>query len=172
MNLRKTQLILSLLLSFSLAFSGCIKKREAPVILSEEGQIKDILKHLVDGLRNKDLQQIEENVAVEPNLQFFSVEEMEEIGWAQLRKKLERLLDKNQPTKLLVDEPKISISSKVAWATGTWQIELAQGNKKKKIAGRATLLLEKREGKWMIVHTHISTPYGITFSTIKDKKSI
>lgn len=47
----------------------------------------------------------------------------------------------------------------LAWVTYTWTIELhMKGGKVNHLEARGTNVLEKRQGKWVIVHEHVSFP--------------
>jgi len=59
------------------------------------------------------------------------------------------------------NDMKIKIIGNTAWAHWTWlsSSELPDG-RKSQTAGRTTFILEKREGEWKVVHSHISVPFS------------
>jgi len=59
----------------------------------------------------------------------------------------------------LNDDLAVHRAGNLAWATTTWKLDghLKDG-KDVHLEGRTTLLLEKQNGKWVIVHEHYSVP--------------
>ena len=57
-----------------------------------------------------------------------------------------------------VVEPKIKVSGKTAWATFKYTIVGDSGGRHFDSGGLGTAVLEKRGGKWLIVHWHTSAP--------------
>lgn len=60
--------------------------------------------------------------------------------------------------KYAIVEPKIKLAGKTAWATFKYTISGDSAGRHFDSAGLGTAVLEKRSGKWMIVHWHTSAP--------------
>lgn len=70
------------------------------------------------------------------------------------------------------DDVVIRVSNEIAVATFTWKVWGTVKADGQQIAAdlHATLVFEKRDGKWQIVHEHISTPVRDTTSAVKDQQ--
>ena len=55
-------------------------------------------------------------------------------------------------------EPKIKLSGKTAWSTFKYTISGDSGGRHFDSGGLGTAILEKRSGRWLIVHWHTSAP--------------
>lgn len=60
--------------------------------------------------------------------------------------------------KYAIIEPKIKISGMTAWTTFKYSISGETGGRHFNSGGLGTAVLEKRKGKWLIVHWHTSAP--------------
>lgn len=60
--------------------------------------------------------------------------------------------------KYAIVEPKIKVSDKAAWATFKYTISGDSNGRHFDSGGLGTAVLEKRKGKWLIVHWHTSAP--------------
>ena len=60
--------------------------------------------------------------------------------------------------KYAVVEPKIKLAGKTAWATFKYTIAGDSAGRHFDSGGLGTAVLEKRSGKWVIVHWHTSAP--------------
>ncbi len=58
-------------------------------------------------------------------------------------------------------EPRIRVLGNWAWAYWTWRSETEdkQTGRRSSLEGRTTFILEKRNGQWKVVHSHISAPF-------------
>ena len=61
-------------------------------------------------------------------------------------------------TKYAFSDMKVKVEGKTAWATFKYTLAADMGARKVESGGLGTAVLEKREGKWRIVHWHSSAP--------------
>jgi len=61
-------------------------------------------------------------------------------------------------TKYSFSDMKVKVDGKTAWATFKYSLAAEMGTRKVESGGLGTAVLEKREGKWRIVHWHSSAP--------------
>lgn len=61
-------------------------------------------------------------------------------------------------TKYSFSDMKVKVDGKTAWATFKYSLAAEMGTRKIVSGGLGTAVLEKREGKWRIVHWHSSAP--------------
>ena len=80
-------------------------------------------------------------------------------GWNDYRNNhLAPELKEFKNTKYAFSDLKVKVDGKTAWATFKYTISADIEARKIESSGLATAILEKREGKWRIVHWHSSAP--------------
>ena len=80
-------------------------------------------------------------------------------GWNDYRNNhLAPELKEFKNTKYAFSDLKVKVDGKTAWATFKYTISADIKARKIESGGLATAILEKREGKWRIVHWHSSAP--------------
>lgn len=98
--------------------------------------------------------------APDADLIFFDTDPMEYKGWAAYEKGVQQSLNGFKSLKLTVnDDVLVHRHGNLAWTTATWHGD-AETKDGQKLAwdGRHTQVWEKRYGKWLIVHEHLSLP--------------
>ncbi len=80
------------------------------------------------------------------------------IGTAEIRAQVSR--DWNQTEALAMRFGAVAVSSagNVAWANTDGTLEIGAGGAAMHLPVRATFVLERRSGAWLIVQAHFSTP--------------
>lgn len=61
-------------------------------------------------------------------------------------------------TKYAFSDLKMKVDGKTAWATFKYTLAAEMGTRRVESGGLGTAVLEKRDGKWRIVHWHSSSP--------------
>ncbi len=80
-------------------------------------------------------------------------------GWNDYRNThLAPELKEFKNTKYSFSDLKIKVDGKTAWATFKYSLAAEMGTRKVESGGLGTAVLEKRDGKWRIVHWHSSAP--------------
>jgi len=80
-------------------------------------------------------------------------------GWDDYRNHhLAPELKEFKNTKNSFGDLKVKVDGKTAWATFKYSLSAEMGTRKIESGGLGTAILEKREGKWRIVHWHSSAP--------------
>ena len=80
-------------------------------------------------------------------------------GWNDYRNNhLAPELKEFKNTKYSFSDLKVKVDGKTAWATFKYTLSAEIEARKIESGGLATAILEKREGKWRIVHWHSSAP--------------
>jgi ketosteroid isomerase-like protein len=83
-------------------------------------------------------------------------------GWAEYESGLKQVLAGFEYLKLTVhDDAAVHRSGEWAWATATWSGDgkMKNGNKLD-LEGRWTVIWQRKSGKWLIVHEHVSVPWS------------
>ncbi len=80
-------------------------------------------------------------------------------GWNDYRNThLAPELKEFKNTKYAFSDMKVKVDGKTAWATFKYTLAAEMGTRKVESGGLGTAILEKRDGKWRIVHWHSSAP--------------
>ena len=91
---------------------------------------------------------------------FFDIAPMQYAGWQSYKEGAKKMFAGFKDLKLaLNDDLAVHRAGKFAWATATWKGDAhLKDGKELHLEGRATLVLEKQKGKWIIFHEHYSVP--------------
>ena len=99
--------------------------------------------------------------AQDSDLVFYDIAPLKYNGWPEYRDGAQKYFFDTATTAKLTpnDDLKVTRKGDVAWTTLTLHISatLKDGNQME-MDGRQTSIWEKRSGKWVIVHEHISAP--------------
>lgn len=80
-------------------------------------------------------------------------------GWTDYRNShLAPELKEFKNTKYSFSDLKVKVDGKTAWATFKYSLAAEMGTRKIESSGLGTVILEKRDGRWQIVHWHSSAP--------------
>jgi ketosteroid isomerase-like protein len=80
-------------------------------------------------------------------------------GWTDYRNNhLAPELKEFKNTKYSFSDLKVKVDGETAWATFKYTLAAQMGTRKIESGGLGTAVLEKRDGKWRIVHWHSSAP--------------
>ncbi len=93
-------------------------------------------------------------------------------GWNDYRNNhLAPELKEFKNTKYTFSDLKVKVDGKTAWATFKYKLSAEIEARKIESGGLATAILEKRDGKWRIVHWHSSAPRRAPSPTPTPQKS-
>lgn len=98
--------------------------------------------------------------ASDPGLVFYDLAPLKYNGWGEYKEGAQKLLSQFASAQLTPnDDLKVTHRGKVAWTTVTFHLSATLKNGgKMELDGRHTAIWEKRGGKWVIVHEHVSAP--------------
>lgn len=99
--------------------------------------------------------------AKDANLVFFDVAPLKYNGWEEYKQGVQKNFFDNMTSATLTPKDDLAITRRgnVAWTTVTGHISAKMKDGKGLEADiRHTAIWEKRGGKWLIVHDHLSTP--------------
>lgn len=90
----------------------------------------------------------------------FDAAPMQDIGWEAQKERLRAAFKDFEYFKMEPNEDlSVHYLGELGWATTTWKYEIhLKGGQKLRHEGRGTFVLQKRDGKWLVVHDHISRP--------------
>jgi len=91
---------------------------------------------------------------------FFDFTPMQYVGWITYSNEIKKVQESIRKFKItLKDDLAVHVMEGMAYAHGTWKMDFVftEGSRRH-LHGRLTEVLEKRKGKWIIVHEHASVP--------------
>jgi uncharacterized protein (TIGR02246 family) len=123
--------------------------------------ILKLLKRLNQGFAGRDVTQILGLFASDPDIVFIGSEADETAtGPTQLRGLLEALFARPETYQWRWGQPRVRVIGQFAWLT-TEAILLVQGRERLELPYRITLVLQRRDDAWLIIHYHGSEPAAV-----------
>ncbi len=91
---------------------------------------------------------------------FFDFTPMQYVGWKKYVSEIKKVQASIRNFKInLNNDLTVRVAGKLAFAHGTWKMDFVfTDGTRRRLRGRLTEVLEKRQGKWIIVHEHASVP--------------
>ena len=80
------------------------------------------------------------------------------VGPAQIRAQVTRDWDQTEAIAMRFNDVAVSAAGGVAWATTDGAFDIRVGGEDMLLPARVTFVLERRDGAWLIVQSHFSTP--------------
>jgi ketosteroid isomerase-like protein len=155
-NTRKIAGIGGVLIIAVLAFAGFAWQTFAQA--NDEKQIRDVLMKNTTAFEQNDLATLDKIWANDEAVTVFENGHAN-YGWADYRNNhLAPEMKEIKNTKYASSDVKIKIDGKTAWATFKYTISGDANGKHFDGGGLGTAILEKRGGRWLIVHWHSSAP--------------
>jgi ketosteroid isomerase-like protein len=98
--------------------------------------------------------------SAQADIAWYDISPMQYKGWASYKDGAKKVLDGFKDLKFTIgDDFAVTRVGKVAWVTFTWKgVAHLKGGKEMVLEGRATEILQKQKGNWIIVHEHVSLP--------------
>jgi uncharacterized protein (TIGR02246 family) len=155
--MRKTAILL--VLSAFLVTVSCEQKAN---IEAETAAVKAVLDDYVASIEDEDMELYAKNMAHDPDMVNYGGFGGPIIGWDALKQVIENQNASLSETEIEVSNMAIHVSEtgKLAWATCLWSLKAMMGENPIELPVRCTWILEKRDGKWVIVHFHKSMAAG------------
>lgn len=122
---------------------------------SDEEKIEALIEAVVEAYRTGDYaamgQYYAPDVTVVPGDYNPPVE-----GWDQVQARYQQAYNALGPVEMIRENTRIERRKNFAWAVYQWRFGAVRGKESVVAWGHTTLVLEKRRGRWLIVHNHTS----------------
>lgn len=156
-NGRKTAAFKSVFILTVLIFAGLAAQNTAAQT-SDEREIRDVLTKNTTAFAQNDLATLDKIWGGDEAVTVFENGHAN-YGWADYRNNhLAPEMKEIKNTKYSSSDVKVKIDGKTAWATFKYTISGDSEGKHFDGGGLGTAILEKRGGRWLIVHWHSSAP--------------
>jgi uncharacterized protein (TIGR02246 family) len=150
--------VLGLVLVFAVVFAGSALAGKADP--QTEKEIKDFLDRYSQAYAKKDVGAIMVLIAPDADVAFVDSDSERPVQGADaIKSAYER--EFAQVKSASIKFPWVAVGSKgdVAWVTAQCQAEVDTGEGKMTVPAHWTAVLEKRDGKWLLVQSHLSFPF-------------
>jgi ketosteroid isomerase-like protein len=130
---------------------------------TSEPQLRALVPKIVAAWESMDLGKIDPYYAADSDLTFFDIAPLKYANWAEYRTGVQKMFfEPNRSLKFtLKDDLRIHRRGQLAWATFTFGADVvSKQGANSHLDGRWTLLLEQRKSQWVVVHEHVSVPFG------------
>lgn len=125
---------------------------------AEEKAVRDVLTREAAAVEKGDLAALDKLWANSEDVTVFESGHAN-YGWADYRNNhLAPELKEFKNTKYSFSDLKVKVDGKTAWATFKYALATDIGTRSVQSGGLGTAVLEKRGGRWQIVHWHSSAP--------------
>jgi uncharacterized protein (TIGR02246 family) len=124
-----------------------------------EAEVMAVITRFLETYTRHDVEGVLALLAPDPDVTLIGTGADEKIvGIEKARKQIKRDYEQAGDISIKLGPVSISAAGPVAWvyADSTWQVKL--GGQEMKYECRWTLVLEKRQGNWLIVQSHLSVP--------------
>lgn len=140
------------------AVVGIGVNRNAYAQTDEVKAVTDVLRQEAAAVEKGDLPALDKLWANDESVTVFESGHAN-YGWTDYRNThLGPELKEFKNTKYAFSDMKVKVDGKTAWATFKYTLAAEMGARKIESGGLGTAVLEKRDGKWRIVHWHSSAP--------------
>jgi len=130
-----------------------------PATVAVKRSIRSVLDNYVRAVETEDIELYERVVDHNASMVNFGTDASERIvGWNALRKAMQSQFATLKGAKITVGDVKVTVApgSRFAWATSMWVFKATMGTQALELPVRCSWVLEKRNGRWLIVHFHKS----------------
>ena len=137
---------------------------EAPLSDEEAGaQLRKRLQDILNAWSLMDVDQIAKYYSKGAELVFFELTPLEQKGFDQYYTGMKKFFDNYSELNLkLNDDAQVHFKGDLAYATATWDLlGPLKDNSKQHLELRWTVVLERQNGDWLVVHEHVSAPLTV-----------
>jgi ketosteroid isomerase-like protein len=117
-----------------------------------------LMQKIWDGWSTLDPANVTKYYATGPHV-FFDIAPVKYDSWDEYEKGIKQILAGYKSAKFTVDEPLVHAHGDLVWATSIIKEEMTSKAGKVDMGSfRWTVIWENEDGKWLIVHEHVSAP--------------
>ena len=155
---------LSIFLGFNSFFSGDTLAETISNTQKETLEFKQLIDRTHAAWNSHNPDNLSKFYVKDADLIFYDALPMQYQGWDDYKQGIQKNLFDKMPRFILSANDDIHLTRRdnLAWTTFTWHLsaELNDGTPIE-TDGRQTDIWEKRNGEWLIIHEHISTPISL-----------
>lgn len=127
----------------------------APAAASDEEKIEQVVAAVIEAFRTGDYAAM--GRYYDPQCTVVSANYNPPVeGWSEVEQRYKAQHASLTGAEMVRENTKITRRGKVAWVTYQWRFAGVAGPQTFGLEGHTTLVLEKKKGRWLIVHNHTS----------------
>jgi uncharacterized protein (TIGR02246 family) len=124
-----------------------------------ERDVNAVLTELQEAYRSRSLPRVMACFAPDADVVLYGTGADEKrVGPEEIRAQVERDWAQTDAAAMVFGSTAVSGSGPVAWTSSDGAFELRAGGQDITLPARVTCVLEQRDGRWLIVNSHFSTP--------------
>lgn len=124
----------------------------------EAAAVAEAIKHYIDAVEAEDLDAYAQVVAHDDDLAWYGSMPGQIVGWGEVEGAIRGMFEAGSDFHVTQTDLRVHVSPdrQLAWATCLWDFRARMGEQEIVEPTRCTWVLERREGRWVIVHWHKS----------------
>ena len=126
-----------------------------------ERELRALVPKILEAWATLDMTKVEPYYASDSDLVFFDIMPMKYANWAEYRAGAQKIFfESNQRIAFKInDDLQVHHRGKLAWATLTFGADItSKQGAQTHLDARWTMVFEQRQGRWVVVHEHVSAP--------------
>jgi ketosteroid isomerase-like protein len=124
-----------------------------------QGEVLAALQRMTGAYQKRDLEAVMAAFASDPDVLIFGTGADEtRRGKDAIRAQVQRDWGQSDAVSMALRWGPVSAAGDVAWAWAEGSFDFRAGDVEGSIPARLSAVLERRDGQWLIVHSHFSTP--------------
>ncbi len=127
----------------------------------DDAEVRALVPRIVAAWETLTITKVDPYYATDADLAFFDIAPLKYANWAEYRAGVQKMFfEPNRSLKFkLNDDLRVRGQGTVAWVTFTFGADVvAKQGAASHLDGRWTMVLEKRQRRWIVVHEHVSVP--------------
>jgi ketosteroid isomerase-like protein len=124
-----------------------------------EAAVRAVLTKLTNSYEKQDMEALMACIAPDSDtIMYGTGADEKRVGPAEIRRQARRDWDQTDAISMAFNGVSISAAGPVAWAAADGAFQIRAGGQSFSMPARATILLENRGDKWLVVQSHFSAP--------------
>ena len=159
MNMKTRRHLVVISIGLLMAFTAVAQTRKASA--SVEGEFKALIDQYYAAWSTLNPDNAAKLYAKDADLVFYDIAPLKYNNWAEYKEGVKKAFTETMSSGKLTpkDDLKVTQRGNVVWTTVTFHLSAKpKAGGALEVDGRHTAIWEKRGGKWVIVHEHVSAP--------------
>src|SRR5215510_7453827 len=159
MNIRTRRHLVAISIGLLMVLTAAAQTKKAPV--GVEGEFKALIDQYYAAWSTLNPDNAAKLYAKDADLVFYDIAPLKYNSWAEYKEGVKKAFTEMMSTAKLTpkDDLKVNQRGNLVWTTVTFHLSAKpKAGGALEVDGRHTAIWEKRGGKWVIVHEHVSAP--------------
>ena len=122
-------------------------------------EVKEVLSHFSEAFSRRDMGSLSALIAPDPDVTFFGTGADEErVGLSEIKEQFQRDWAQSESASIDWDQVSVSAQETMAWVAAHVTLKARASGREMMFPARITVVMDKRDGKWLIDQWHMSVP--------------